>query len=79
MSGGKAKITQVKLHSPSLDLRQVENVVDKGEQVSARAEHAVERLDVLLQRLGILPQHLGDANDGVQRRAQLVAHVGEEL
>ena len=28
---------------------------------------------------GILPQHLGDADDGVERRAQLVAHAGEEL
>ena len=32
-----------------------------------------------LQRLGILPQHLADADDGVERRAQLMAHVGEEL
>ena len=51
----------------------------KREQVPARAEHAVERLGVLLQRLRILPQHLGDADDGVERRAQLVAHIGEEL
>src|SRR6516225_8111055 len=29
--------------------------------------------------LGILAQHLADADDGVERRAQLVAHVGEEL
>ena len=70
---------EVKLHAPRLDLRQVEDVVDQREQVAARAEHAIERLDVLLQRLGILPQHLGDADDGVERRAQLVAHVGEEL
>ena len=35
--------------------------------------------NVLLQRLGILPQHLGDADDRVERRAQLVAHAGEEL
>ena len=34
---------------------------------------------VLLQRLRILPQHLADADDGVERRAQLVAHIGEEL
>ena len=31
------------------------------------------------ERLRILPQHLGDADDGVERRAQLVAHAGEEL
>ena len=29
--------------------------------------------------LGLLLQHLAVADDGVQRRAQLVAHVGEEL
>ena len=70
---------QVQLHSSGLDLGEVENVVDQGEQVAARAEHAIERFEVLLRRLGILAQHLGDADDGVERRAQLVAHVGEEL
>src|SRR6516165_965394 len=44
-----------------------------------RAEHTVEWLNILLQRLGILPQHLGDPDDGVEGRAQLVAHVSEEL
>ena len=75
----QSESVQIKLHPPGLDLGEVEDVVDQGEQVTARAKHAVERLDVLLQRLGILPQHLGDADDGVERRAQLVAHVGEEL
>ena len=79
ISGASANDLEVKLHAPRLDLRQVEDVVDQREQVAARAEHAIERLEVLLRRLGILPQHLGDADDGVERRAQLVAHVGEEL
>ena len=70
---------EVKLHSPRLDLGEVQNVVDQREQVPARAEYPIERLDVLLQRLGVLPQHLGDADDRVERRAQLVAHAGEEL
>jgi len=34
-------------------------------------------LDILLQCLRILPQHLGDTDDGVERRAQLVAHIGK--
>ena len=59
----QGKGVYIKLHPPRLDLRQVKNVVDQGEQVAARAEHAVERLGVLLQRLGILPQHLADADD----------------
>jgi hypothetical protein len=29
--------------------------------------------------LGIAPRHVGQADDGVQRRADLVVHVGEEL
>ena len=69
---------EVKLHSPRLDLGEVQNVVDQREQVPARAgpDRAVR---VLLQRLRVLPQHLGDADDRVERRAQLVAHAGEEL
>ena len=70
---------QIKLHASRLDLGQVEDVVDQGEQVPPSAEHAVERLKVLSCRLRILAQHLGDANDGVERRAQLVTHVGEKL
>jgi hypothetical protein len=42
-------------------------------------ENAIERLGVLLRRFRILPQHLADADDGIEGRAQLVAHVGEEL
>ena len=64
---------------PRLDLGQVEDVVDQGEQMPPRAEHPIKRLGVLLQRLRILPQHLADADDGVERRAQLVAHIGQEL
>jgi hypothetical protein len=38
---------QAKLHPPGLDLGEVEDVVDQREQVTARAEHAVEGLNVL--------------------------------
>src|SRR5262245_53570087 len=72
---------EVKLHSPRLDLGQIEDVVDQGEQVACRAQNAVERLELVLafEIAGVLQQHLGDADDGVERRAQLVAHAGEEL
>ena len=69
---------EMQLHPPGLDLRQVENVVDQGKQVPARTQHAIERFGVLLERLRILPQHLADADDGIERRAQLMAHIGEE-
>jgi Sulfatase len=70
---------EMKLHAPRLDLGEVENIVDQNEEVAPCAENAVEGLGVLLQRLGILAHHLSDADDGVERRAQLVAHIGEEL
>jgi hypothetical protein len=73
------KRLEMKLHAPCLDLRQVEDVIDQCEQVATRAKNAIERLDVLLQCLRILPQHLGDADDGIERGSQLMAHVGEEL
>ena len=75
----QSKGVQIKLHPPGLDLGEVEDVVDQREEVAARSEHAIQRLDILLQRLGILPQHLGDADDGIERGAKLMAHVGEEL
>src|SRR6516225_5899132 len=45
----------------------------------ACTEDPIERLGVLLCCFRILPQHFADANDGVERRAQFMTHVGEEL
>ena len=45
----------------------------------AGAVDALERLRRQLRALGLLAQHLGQADDGVERRAQLMAHIGEEL
>src|SRR6516165_8361462 len=47
--------------------------------MTASTEHAIERLGVLLCRLRVLAQHLTHADDGVERRAQLMAHIGEKL
>src|SRR6516164_7294637 len=64
---------------PASIFGEVENIVDESKQMAASAKDAVERLGVLLQCFRILPQHLADADDGVERRAQLMAHVGEKL
>ena len=71
----------LELDLPGLDLRQVEHVVDQREQVVARGQDVVEVLLLLLVDLAehALPQHLREADDRVQRRPQLVRHVGEEL
>ena len=64
-----------------LDLRQIEHVVDEPEEVPAVGLDALQRLERLVRQLAVEPvgHHLGEAEDGVHRRAQLVAHVGEEL
>ncbi len=71
----------LQLHAPGLDLRQVENVVDQAEQVLAVAVNLLRVAELALPEhaIAVLLQDAGEADDGVQRRAQLVAHVGDEL
>ena len=69
------------LIGPGLDLGHVENVVDELEQMLAAVVDvagivAVARFVDGAQQLVL--DDLGKADDGVQRRPQLVAHVGEE-
>ena len=46
----------------------------------AGARNSIQRLAraPVARILGILHEHFGDADDGVQRRAQFMAHIGEE-
>ena len=62
-----------------LDLRQVEHVVDQVEQVRAALRDRVERFALRRAQRAIALQQLRVANHAVERRAQLVAHVGQEL
>ena len=66
---------------PCFDLGQIEHVVDKPEQVPAVGLKAFEYAKHLLGRLAVsaVRHQFGIAEDGVERCAQLVAHVGEEL
>ena len=63
------------------DLRQVENVVDQVEQVGAGAVDGARELDLLLVEVALLVvgQQLRQDQQRVERGAQLVAHVGQEL
>ena len=70
-----------KLGLARLDLGQVENVVDQAQQVEA-ARVDVGGIGAILLGLGaehLVLDDLRKADDGIERRAQLVAHVGEEL
>jgi hypothetical protein len=61
-----------------LDLRGIEDVVDEGQQRLARLLHRAEVLQLFAGERRPERQ-LGHADDRVHRRANLVAHVGEEL
>ena len=71
----------VELHLPRLDLREIEHVVDELEQVVALVEDVAQVLLVVGGDRPDLPvvHELREADDRVERRAQLVRHVGEEL
>ena len=81
ISGARFTVSGIELELAGLDLGEVEHLVDEAEQVGAGAMHAAQRLLRLLgaeaRRVG--DHHLGEPDDGVERRAQLVAHAGEEL
>src|SRR5215831_2196944 len=63
------------------DLRQIEHLVDEAKKVGAGTMHALKRLlrPLCAEARRISHQHIGEPNDGIQRRAQLVAHAGNEL
>ncbi|CAM5596205.1 hypothetical protein KAURM247S_05187 [Kitasatospora aureofaciens] len=71
----------VQVHLAGLDLGQVEDVVDELEQVGAGGVDDAGVLDLLGGQVpgGVLGEQLGQDEQAVERRAQLVAHVGQEL
>src|SRR5262249_42115989 len=63
------------------DLREGEYLVDEGQEGGAGGMHTAQRLQRLFRaeaRRGG-EHHLGQTDDGIERRAQLVADAGEEL
>ena len=64
-----------------LDLRQVEDVVDQRQQIVARRMNRLRELDLLRHQVAgrVLAQLVGQDQQAVERRAQLVRHVREEL
>jgi len=63
------------------DLGEVEDVADQVEQVGARAMNGPCELDLLAGQIavGVFGQLLAEDQDAVERRAQLVRHVGQEF
>ena len=63
------------------DLRQIENVADEVQQIGARTLDGARELDLLRRKvaLGIVGELLAQNENAVERRAQLMRHVGKEL
>ena len=61
-----------------LDTRQVEDLVDQAEEVSTATQDLVHALELVFARI-VHFEELTEADDGVQRGAQLVAHPRQEL
>ena len=78
---GEGDVFDLDRHRARFDLRQVENVVDQVQQVRARRVDVARELDLLrAQRAGcVLGQLLTQDQNRIQRRAQLVRHVGQEF
>src|SRR6516164_8335104 len=76
-----AVIGELEHELASLDLGQIEHVIDESEQVPAIGLKPLEYAEHLLGRLTVsaIRHQFGIAQDGIKRRAQLVAHIGEKL
>ncbi len=61
-----------------LDLGHVQHIVDQIEQMLAAAIDDIQTFELRFGQRGLLAQQTGETEDGVQRRAQLVAHAGEK-
>ena len=71
---------QVQLHLARLDLGQIQHVVDQPQQMLAGNMNLFQIRDQFNVAIvhGLLGQQLAVTNDRVQRRAQLVAHIGQK-
>src|SRR5262249_62099581 len=77
----EVEIRQFELHPPRLDLRQIEDVVNQGQEMASGLQNVLQVLALFLIDLPeqSLEEHLGKADDRVQRSPEVVGHVGEEL
>ena len=77
---GEIDLLEIDVHAAGFDLRKIEDAVDQPQQVLAGSLDLLQIADghIVAAIGGVLDQDLAVADDGVERRAQLVAHIGEE-
>ena len=71
---------QLDLQPVGFDLRQVENIIDQGEEVLSAGVDGFQVVLAfgLVALAAALAEQVGEADDGIQRRADFVAHIGQE-
>src|SRR5262249_43021563 len=76
-----AVVGEFEFQLTSLDLGEVKHVIVEPKQVLAIALQSLEHSQHLFRRLAVsaVRHQFGIAKDGIEWRAQLVAHIGEEL
>ena len=75
----RSNVDRLDLQLAGLDLGEVENVVDDREQCVGRAARPSRRSRAARRSSSVSSEQLGHAEHAVHRRADLVAHVGQEL
>ena len=78
---GERELGDLDVDRVRLDLGEVEDVVEEREEVHARGADDVRVLDLALREVpvGVVLELLGQHQQAVERRAQLVGHVRDEL
>ncbi|EEF27296.1 conserved hypothetical protein [Ricinus communis] len=74
-----ARGLDLQLHPPGLDPREIQHVVDQGQQGAAGPVDQAHVTPGLGGQVVAVGQQAGKAQHAVQRRADLVAHCGQEF
>ena len=78
---GQRQVVDDQFHLARFDLGQVQDVVDQPQQVAAGVVDDARRFDLLVVQVAgvVVGQAARQDQQAVQRRAQLVRHVGQEI
>ncbi len=78
---GEADAADIEVHLAGLDLAEIQDVADEGEQVGSGGVDGFGELDLFGGQVlvGVFGEHAGEDEQVVERGAQLMAHVGEEF
>ena len=73
----QVKWLDLNVHAPGFDLGEIENVVDDGQQRITRPTNGFHIVALFIVEFGV-EQESAHADDGIHRRADLMAHGGQE-